>query len=296
MHDDGIAESLSKIAQEFNKIAACWGQETTLFTPAPDLRRRLEAINVDQLLGSGMLRAPYLTVRDRGTEVALEEYTETRKAGSSKFAGFIVESKVRSLLAEGCTLLFSYTEQWIPAVAEALDWLRAGLQAKGGATLFYTPAGHRGLDPHRDASHVFVIQLSGTKRWLVERRAPVDPDWNPAVDEAAFYAMHENLHHVDLSEGMGVYMPAGVAHVASSNRDPSLHLSLYIIDPKPADLIYAAAVKVARDFPVNTPVPMPGTERILWGERMLQMAARKLESLDAGDLVAETAYRPLRDS
>lgn len=288
---DSLLNSLEPIVNESSVVRECWGRRTVPFTASADFAQKLQGIDLQWLLGSGMLRVPYLTIRREGKEVSIEEYTESRSVGKSKFAGYVVEPKVRDLILDGCTLLFSYTEQWVAGVGDACRSLKAGLQARGGATLFYTPAHHRGLEPHRDASHVLVFQLLGKKRWVVEREAPSNPDCSSPISEQEFHNLRNDLDTFRLSEGMGLYMPTGVAHVASSEDEASLHLSIYVSEPKASDLIYAAAIRIASAFPVNAPTPAPGPERVQWAESVMAESARRLVSLDARELVQGVAKR-----
>ncbi len=284
---ESVVSAVTSVTDEADNIERCWGVETTRFMPSNAFLDAMVGVNVDSLIGSGMLRTPYLTVKLAGRDVPVDSYTETRKIGQMRLNGYIIEQTLRDLLGQGATILFNYVDQWKIAVGERCTDLKQHLQSSGGATLFYTPSGHRGLEPHRDASHVFAIQLTGCKNWLVEHAAPVGGDWDDSVEKDVV----DRLEPFKLAEGDGLYMPPGVAHVAFSDEEPSLHLSIWISEPRVSDLLYIAAVKVGSSYPVNSFAPPPGADRVRWAEQCLSDCSRRLSQLDTEDVITQLATR-----
>jgi hypothetical protein len=131
-------------------------------------------------------------------------------------------------MQEGFSLIVrSATSRWarLREVAAAFE-ARLGLFCNGN--LYCTPAATQAFECHYDDHDVFVLQLSGSKRWrlfakVCEVPCLGDIRSTPSV-EAAGVASEVVLHAGDV-----LYVPRGVAHecLASAVED-SIHLSLAV--------------------------------------------------------------------
>jgi ribosomal protein L16 Arg81 hydroxylase len=287
------ADTLRPLTGDCDAIALHWGCETTKFTPDASLLSALKDIELKSLTSSGLLRVPYVAVSLNGKDVPESEYTEIRSAWTSrtKLSGYVAESKLNDLITLGATVMFQLVEHWLAPVRNVSAQIAGGLAAESGGTIFYTPRGYEGISPHRDDAHVFAFQLTGSKTWLIEQEAPATGDWTAEVDRDAFYRDRQLLHEHLITEGEGLYMPPGVAHATFSEKQPSLHLSIWVRTPKVSDLIYLAAVKLARSFPVHSFAPPPGSARESWALDIMTESTQRLAALDAQDLLAELAHR-----
>ena len=292
MPTTSATQILRQLTGNPDDIALRWGRETAKFTPDAPLLTSFKDIDLKSLTNFGLLRIPYVAVSLDGKYVPEAEYTETRYAWLSraKLSGYVVDSKLKELITQGATVVFHLVEQWIPPVRDVCAQLSSGLAAESGGTIFYTPQSYQGISPHRDDVHVFVFQLEGGKTFLVEPTAPTTGDWTTEVDRDAFYRDRQLLHEYSMTEGEGLYLPPGVAHTAFSEKQPSLHLSIWVRTPKVGDLIYLAALKLARSFPVNSFAPPPGGPRESWARDIMAESARRLAALDTQDLLVKLAH------
>jgi hypothetical protein len=94
-----------------------------------------------------------------------------------------------------------------------------------------TPA----LERHWDTHDIFIVQVSGRKRWRVYspvRRRPVPGDAQPATQRAS-----EPAWQGMLGEGDVLYLPRGWWHVANALEGPSLHLTFGVYRRTGLDLL-----------------------------------------------------------
>jgi Cupin superfamily protein len=95
------------------------------------------------------------------------------------------------------------------------------------ANAYYTPRGSQGLAVHHDTHDVFVLQISGEKRWLV---------YEPVLDlplkeqryRAELGAPGEPMIDTVLAPGDTLYLPRGWLHEARTSTVDSLHLTVGI--------------------------------------------------------------------
>ena len=95
------------------------------------------------------------------------------------------------------------------------------------ANAYYTPRGSQGLAVHHDTHDVFVLQISGEKRWLV-----YEPVLELPLKEqryrAELGAPGEPVIDTVLAPGDTLYLPRGWLHEARTSTVDSLHLTVGI--------------------------------------------------------------------
>ena len=100
------------------------------------------------------------------------------------------------------------------------------------ANAYITPPQNRGFDDHYDVHDVFVLQIEGTKRWVLHE--PVHPDplrdqpWTDRRSAVAEAAKGEAHLDVVLEPGDALYLPRGWLHAAQAQGAVSIHLTLGI--------------------------------------------------------------------
>ena len=166
--------------------------------------------------------------------------------------------QLESLRAAGMTLCADVSRD--PEVAELLAKIHSELRLGAGvgfAKLYWSPPG-KGFAPHFDPHHVFVLQLSGHKRWwfsdtpavpwasdcgcaapqghaiystgVVGRRV-VDPDGSPVAVPQRGDLRVETLHPGDV-----LYLAPGTWHTTEATQD-SRALSLSPARLSPAQIV-----------------------------------------------------------
>ena len=90
---------------------------------------------------------------------------------------------------------------------------------------YFTPRAAQGLPVHHDTHDVFVLQVSGEKRWLVYEPALELPLRNQKYT-AEMGGPGEPVHDLVLRPGDMLYLPRGWLHEALTSDSDSLHLTV----------------------------------------------------------------------
>ena len=111
--------------------------------------------------------------------------------------------------------------------------------------IYLTPGSCQGFNTHFDDHDVFVIQLSGTKKWRLYQK-PIDNPYRGESFNTKDYKAGELQKEFELKEGECVYIPRGLMHDAISvGEKASLHITVGLIVKKWADLMLEALSEVA---------------------------------------------------
>ena len=111
--------------------------------------------------------------------------------------------------------------------------------------IYLTPGSSQGFNTHFDDHDVFVIQLSGTKKWRLYQK-PIDNPYRGESFNTKDYKAGELQKEFELKEGECVYIPRGLMHDATSvGEKASLHITVGLIVKKWADLMLEALSEVA---------------------------------------------------
>jgi lysine-specific demethylase/histidyl-hydroxylase NO66 len=174
---------------------------------APGSSALFDVDDVDTIVSSSVRVPAIRMVRDGNRVPSLEFCTPTR-IGSTTLTDTADARKVLDLYRRGATLVLQSLQRTWPPLIEWCCSLEAELGWPVQANAYLTPAQERGLERHADGHDVLALQLHGHKRWEVD-----------GLGEFALWA------------GDVLYVPAGTEHVAATEDDPSLHLTIGIHRP-----------------------------------------------------------------
>jgi Cupin superfamily protein len=155
----------------------------------------LSEAEVERLVTSGGLRFPGFRLVKAGEQLAVRDYTADIPWRPTSFTGTADADRVRTL----------------------------GHPAQVNA--YYTPRAAQGLPVHHDTHDVFVLQVSGEKRWLVYEPALELPLRNQKYS-AEMGGPGEPAHDLVLRPGDMLYLPRGWLHEALTSDSDSLHLTV----------------------------------------------------------------------
>ncbi|MFG3093160.1 cupin domain-containing protein [Streptomyces sp. NPDC048202] len=253
-----------------------WSRTALLTRRASDFSDVFDADAVDELLSRRGLRTPFLRVAKNGTVLPESAYTAPGGVGAT-ISDQLDDTALWRLFADGATLVLQALQRTWGPVGELCADLGAELGHPVQANAYITPPQSQGFDDHYDVHDVFVVQIQGSKRWLV--REPVHPDplrdqpWTDrraAVAEAA-----EGPASIDtvLEPGDVLYLPRGWLHAARAKGEVSIHLTLgvhvwtrYAL----AEQLAEAALAALRDDPwarASLPLGADATAKVLDGVR-----------------------------
>lgn len=176
----------------------------------------LSVADLDTVLGTHSASYPDISLVRGDGDVSPGEYTND--------AGRVQPLEVARHFDDGATVIFRQLQNRVPTLARLCVALGQRFSSRVQTNVYLTPPDAQGFAPHWDTHDVFVLQISGTKRWSIydtkvklplrgQRFAPGTPPGHVS-DE------------FELGPGSSVYLPRGLMHSARSTGQASLHITL----------------------------------------------------------------------
>ena len=208
-----------------------WARTPLLTRRASDFSDLFSAEAVDELISRRGLRTPFLRVAKDGSTLPEQSFTSPAGVGAT-IADQLDDTALWRAFADGATLVLQALQRTWGPVADLSGRLSTELGHPVQANGYVTPPQNRGFGDHYDVHDVFVLQIEGTKRWLIHEPVHSDPlrdqlwtDCRSAVAEAA-----KGKPCIDavLEPGDALYLPRGWLHAAQAQDCVSIHLTLGI--------------------------------------------------------------------
>jgi lysine-specific demethylase/histidyl-hydroxylase NO66 len=209
-----------------------WGR-APLLTRAADLdgdfTDLLSPTAVDELVSRRGLRTPFLRMAKDGTVLPASRFTRGGGAGAS-VGDQAADDKVLAAMADGATLVLQALHRTWPPLVEFGSALADDLGHPVQINAYITPPENQGFAPHYDVHDVFVLQVSGRKRWTIHEPvvpAPLDDQpWENYRAEVAARASEAPVIDTVLEPGDALYLPRGTIHSAVAQGETSIHLTV----------------------------------------------------------------------
>jgi ribosomal protein L16 Arg81 hydroxylase len=223
----------------------------------------ISASDVDELVAERALRTPFFKLVEDGS--SLSGYTRTAVAGSQRLADLADADKVRELYAGGATLVLNSLHRLHPPVVRFCRQLALDLGHPTQCNAYVTPGGNaRGFAFHHDTHDVFVLQVDGTKRWIVHEpvhQLPLRSQPRAGDDLVAEGA--QPLLDVELHAGDALYLPRGYVHAAVTTEQRSIHLTVGVLSTTWYDVLEDTLGLAADELAFRDALPMSplGTAR-----------------------------------
>ena len=189
----------------------------------------LDADAVDELVSERGLRTPFLRVAQNGSTLADSTFTAPGGVGAT-IGDQVSDDQLVRLFAGGATMVLQALHRVWPPVVTFCQRLAADLGHPVQANAYVTPPQNQGFSNHYDVHDVFVLQISGEKRWVIH--APVHPaplrhqPWTDRRRSVERRATEEPIVDTVLRPGDGLYLPRGFLHAATALGGVSTHLTL----------------------------------------------------------------------
>jgi ribosomal protein L16 Arg81 hydroxylase len=185
-------------------------------------RGRFESVfswaDLNRILAWNPPPQPQLRLFQEGNMVDLRRYIDGPVGNLRLNPGGLM-----ALLAQGATMIMDGVQEVAPAVHDLTSSFEEALSCTCAANLYAGWRTQRGFNVHWDAHEVFVLQLSGRKRWQFFAPTRIDPLSDDI--ETAQPPKTQPLWEGILSEGDVLYLPRGFWHVAYPLDEPSLHMT-----------------------------------------------------------------------
>jgi hypothetical protein len=105
--------------------------------------------------------------------------------------------------------------------------------------LYLTPPKGKGFSPHWDNHDVFILQVVGSKKWMIEKERRALPLKGEAMGDEG-RELRGEFHTLTLNQGDLIYIPRGFVHAAECDTEASLHVTLGVTGLYWEDLLHAA--------------------------------------------------------
>lgn len=242
--------------------AQYWGRRPLLSRSGAlprDFTDLLSPDAVDELITRRGVRAPFLRMAKAGQLLARDCYLDAGGFGA-EMPDQVDSARVLAQLAAGATLVLQGLHRlWPPLidfVREAVDDLGHPVQANA----YITPPDNQGFDPHYDVHDVFVLQVSGDKRWIVHEPVHTDPlpsqPWTDHRATIAARGAQTPVIDTVLTAGDVLYLPRGWVHSARSGDTTSIHLTIGVAAMTGLDVMRAVVDALADDAEFRKSLPM----------------------------------------
>ncbi|MGI8593568.1 MAG: cupin domain-containing protein [Solirubrobacteraceae bacterium] len=192
------------------------------------------------------IRVPAFRLARDGAQIASGAYTEDIPWRPGRFSGIARPDRVAEEYAAGATIILQALHlHWHPAALYCRA-LEAALGWPVQANAYLTPATAQGFAVHHDTHDVFVLQVSGRKRWRLYEPAMELPlgahRWAPDV-----HGVGEPVDQLTLEPGDTLFIPRGWPHEAVAAEVDSLHLTIGLHAPTALDALRDALDVCAAD-------------------------------------------------
>jgi len=224
--------------------------------------------DVERLICESALRTPAFRLVHDGTQLSPSTYTTDIAWRPNGFTGTALVDRVAQEHAAGATIVLQALHlHWHPAAVYCRG-LEIGVGWPVQANAYCTPASSRGFGVHHDTHDVFVLQVSGHKRWRVYEpivELPLKTQrWQPGRDAGA------PVLDITLQAGDTLYLPRGWPHEATAADADSLHVTVGLHPPARIDALRAALGDCADDVEFRRSIDGGA----LPGELLERLAAR----------------------
>jgi len=189
--------------------------------------------DLDRMISSLGLRASSLRMVQDGKTLPVSAYTTPAGPKSRTTDRPVDAASVYSRFEEGATIVLESLHRYWRPLTDFCRELELALGHRLQVNAYITPPGSQGFDVHRDTHDVFVMQVSGTKHWVVYDR---EDDGRVLIDR-------------DLRRGEALYIPTGFPHAASAGSSASAHLTVGILTHDSMDVV-REVIKLAEEEPV----------------------------------------------
>ncbi len=131
-----------------------------------------------------------------------------------------------SFAHQGESIILKGLEQNVGKLGEFTQALHADLPFGFWSNIYITPPNSQAFNIHYDDHEVFILQIHGSKQWLIYD-APIElPGFNSAIIPPSEFEQKPPVNELTLTAGDTLYIPRGVAHCASSNDSSAIHITL----------------------------------------------------------------------
>ncbi len=195
---------------------------------------------LDHVLTTKVIQHPKCVIANASKEVKAPEYTYE--------SGLIDVARLYQQFEAGGTIVFNNLEEMWPPLMDFTRGMERDVSMRFQCNIYMTPANAQGFPTHYDSHDVFVMQVHGTKHWLVYD-TPIELPLKGQRFDRERDKPGEVTAEFDLEPGDMLYLPRGMMHDAQTRQGETLHITLGLLATTWTEVVLEAAAKVALGDP-----------------------------------------------
>lgn len=180
---------------------------------------------LDVLISEIGLRSPEFRLIKNGQRVPLTEYTYSIKQGDWALDGVGDLKKIKDFYFDGATIIIDGLHRRDEDMYNLCKNVEQVTRHKCQINAYVTPKFSHGLSPHYDTHDVFLLQISGKKRWRIYSNRIDSPDASMRF-KSRECKLGDIETEFNLETGDLLYMPRGVIHEGLTLDTESCHVTL----------------------------------------------------------------------
>jgi mannose-6-phosphate isomerase-like protein (cupin superfamily) len=207
---------------------------------------------VDRYLATSTPCFPGVFLVDAARELKPEEYSFP----NGNPPGKIDLPRAYQLFQSGATVSLSQMHNQLPGLAALCRAVEKLTSHPFQTNIYLTPPNAQGFKTHYDTHDVFVLQVSGSKRWSLYE-TPVELPLHGQHFDSEKHNAGPVTREFTLHAGDLLYCPRGLCHSARSTDEASLHITLGLIGRTWADVMIEAVTEACLASPAfraNLPI------------------------------------------
>jgi len=213
---------------------------------------------LNEILCTAPLNHPRMRVVKEGTVMPIDtwiQHTQSKFEPRTYFTR-VQTAAVTEYLRQGATLTLDSVDELAGSVTELAVELQRTFCDRVQINAYAGFRTSQGFDLHWDDHDVFILQVSGRKRWGTAGVTRPFPIRNDIV--ANLKAPEKLIWEEILEEGDVLYLPRGWWHVAFPLDEPTLHLTCGVYHSTGLDLLQWLAEQMRASEAFRRPLPRFG--------------------------------------
>ncbi|RRQ27529.1 cupin [Rhodococcus sp. Eu-32] len=238
-----------------------WGRQPLLsraFELAGSFDDLMTPAAVDELVSHRGVRTPFARMAKDGSLLDRSQFTSSGGFGA-EMTDQLDSAAILSAFADGHTLVLQGLHRlWPPLI----DFVRDLVDDVGHPTQvnsYITPASSKGFSPHYDVHDVFVLQISGEKRWILHPPVYTHPlsnqPWSDRTSAVEERARDTPAMDTVLRPGDVLYLPRGWIHSAEALGDTTIHLTIGVASLNRYDVAHQLFGALQDEAALRAPLP-----------------------------------------
>ncbi len=193
----------------------------------------------------------------KARDISLVKSGESATSGEfARGGGLIHRSALCSLLSSGHSIVINNFQNYVKPLKALCVALESATSCNTQTNLYYSPPNTDCFKAHHDTHDVFILQISGKKRWHLFGSRISLPLRGQRLVDVPLEELGDPQATITLEQGDTLYMPRGVIHAAETGNEDSLHLTLGLSPVTWTDLLLEVIANVsAKDAAFRKALP-----------------------------------------